>query len=551
MNISDKKVLLFGSAISIWEPSTIANGQTVSNVLLKFLFGESTISHWRSLKCHEWYSDLPFEHINDCCPIDLSKFYSKLFNTSIPNYFHKEIVNWACNGQVKALLTTNYDQGIERTLSIENNINVFYEPEKYDDTKTSYFKLHGSAEAPSSMVYKLGQESMLPLAKKRILNEIIKGSQLIVLGYSGIDFEICPSIIDSQPKKIIWYVRPGKKEKETVGYKLVCKHMEVIRKEWDLKNGLPWRTSTEELTQSKTIEEHILNQLDQEINSDHKIEWILNLCNKIGYPNYSRKLLSKSYNQKNIDHIAIAQDASNDFHAGLYKNAAKKFKADYKINVNSMNYNEAVISLTKQIESLLCCGSFVKAFTTFFYAYYINYKYCGNIRRSYIDNKIVRILVELNRIISTLNVNLPNRLLKYISQRNIEYFETSGDVFEMYAAKEHLMEFTENTTYDTGFEHLGVPVSFSRSTRLKMQDTSEKDLLKLCYCTVREMGCNAEAWKLASMLKLLDPDNIQLWNNRQKECISLLQQTYLCKKIHLFLIWRKYQRIKSKRKKAY
>ena len=548
MHIGDKKVLLFGSGISIWEPSTIASGQTVSNTLLSYLFGKSTIEGWRSSKYHKWYDDLPFEHINDCCPIDLSTFYSKLFNTAIPNYFHKEIVNLAESGQVKALLTTNYDQGIERALSTENNINVFFEPEKYERTKTSYFKLHGSAEEPSSMVYKLAQESKLSAAKKRVLNEIVKGNQLIIIGYSGIDFEICPSIIDSQPKEILWYVKPGETgENETVGYKLVRKHIKVIRKEWDLKKGLPWKTSTEELSLSETVDVDILNQLDQQINDDYKIEWALNLCSKIGYPKYSRKLLNKSNNQKHIKHMT--QDASTDFHAGLYRNAANKFKADFKNKVKLKNYNDAVISLTNQIESLLCYGSFVKAFTTFLYVYYFSYKYCGNIRRSYIDNKIVRILVELNRIMSALNVNLPNRFQNYISQRNIEYFETIGDVFELYAAKEHLMEFTNGSTYEEGFKHLGVPVSFSRSTRLKMQDDSEKDLLKLYYCTVKKMGCNAEAWKLSLMLEFIDPDK-SLWKKRRKECFFSLQQTFLCKNIHYFLIWRKCKKINFNSKKT-
>jgi len=548
----DKKVLLFGSAISIWEPSTIANGRTISNVLLNYLFGKSSVESWMSPEYLTWLSNLPFEHINDCCPIDLSTFYSKLLNTSTPNFFHKEIAKLADNGQVKALLTTNYDQGIEHALSIENNVNVFYEPEKYNNSKTSYFKLHGSAESPSSMVYRLAQESKLPTEKRKILNKIIKGNQLVIIGYSGIDFEICPSIIDSQPKEILWYVRPkdknkDKEEEETVGYKFVSQHIKVTRKEWDLENGLPWKTTSEKLSVAKTIDENILNQLDKEINGDDKLLWALNLCSKIGYPKYSTKLLAKSHSHRKIDYIK--QDALADFHAGRYKDAANKFKIDSQNKLKTKNYNEAVISLTNRIESLLCYGSFVKAIVAFFSAYLISHKYCNNISHPYIDNKIVRVLVELNRIMSMFKVNLPNRLQIKILERNIKYFETNGDVFEMYTAKEHHMEFTENNTYEAGFKHLSVPVGFSRSTRLKMENNSEINLLKKSYYTVRRMGCNAEAWKLASMLKLLDRNKL-LWKKRQKECVSLLQQTYLCRIIHSLLIWRKCQRINANRKKS-
>ena len=57
------------------------------------------------------------------------------------------------------------------------------------------------------MVYQLSQEGEMARWKEKFLRQLLRGKTLLVIGYSGFDFEICPEIISSRVKNVIWISR--------------------------------------------------------------------------------------------------------------------------------------------------------------------------------------------------------------------------------------------------------------------------------------------------------------------------------------------------------
>src|SRR5581483_3293431 len=77
-----------------------------------------------------------------------------------------------------------------------------------------YFKIHGSLEpSPSkydgSVIFSLRHETILPDWKRQLLRQLLDGRQLVVLGYSGSDFEICPELQKAGASRILWLFRDG------------------------------------------------------------------------------------------------------------------------------------------------------------------------------------------------------------------------------------------------------------------------------------------------------------------------------------------------------
>lgn len=78
-----------------------------------------------------------------------------------------------------------------------------------------YMKIHGSTDDPSgeSLVFRLQQEGVLKPWKRQAFRQAIQGKDLLIIGYSGSDFDICPEIPLAKPEHIIWNVRTAEEDR--------------------------------------------------------------------------------------------------------------------------------------------------------------------------------------------------------------------------------------------------------------------------------------------------------------------------------------------------
>jgi hypothetical protein len=108
------------------------------------------------------------------------------------------------------VVTLNYDQLIEEALSNAdwNIIRVAtrkeYQAWRNERNASLLLKLHGSFHEPDTIVATLSTEHGLAQWKRELIKQIVANKVLVVIGYSGYDFDVCPTLLNSNPKFVYW-----------------------------------------------------------------------------------------------------------------------------------------------------------------------------------------------------------------------------------------------------------------------------------------------------------------------------------------------------------
>lgn len=189
--------LLVGSAVSI--ASGLPAGQQVGALLANLLAEDIPA---RSL-VRRLVMGTAFEHIMEACPApdELRRIVAGIYNKDKANDCHDAIARLVRAGAVRHVITTNYDLCLERAFR-SIGIQRVVRPEHLDRCKRglpTYFKIHGCASDPDSLVFTLSGEPALVKWKRDLLTQLVEGHRLVVIGYSGLDFEICPELLQLKP----------------------------------------------------------------------------------------------------------------------------------------------------------------------------------------------------------------------------------------------------------------------------------------------------------------------------------------------------------------
>ena len=200
-------VAFLGSAISIWAPTNLPTGKAFSKAIFRALFHESgrVKDPLGEEQLEKLFSKIPFEIVMEQCPDPqtLTTLLTDIFRITEYNDIHRLFAESLINDRVAAVVTTNYDCCIERAIAdvvgcpVGSSMGPVKRVTADRDWNSRvaerlYFKIHGSADDPSSesLVFRLRQESVLPSWKRSLLESVIKDRTLLLLGYSGLDFEI-------------------------------------------------------------------------------------------------------------------------------------------------------------------------------------------------------------------------------------------------------------------------------------------------------------------------------------------------------------------------
>jgi SIR2-like domain len=209
---SGRPAVLVGSAISQFSPTDLpAGGQLASQLL------DSLLPWPRWLRKDA--QAIPFEGILECYPrqSELQELILSIYGQRTPaNLLHKCLADGLGSGIVGAVITTNYDLAMDSHLA-NHDVAIVRGERDFRAWKLGkarrpvYFKIHGSAEREyaDTLVFTLKHEGILTNWKRELLQEILNGRDLIVLGYSGKDFELCPAIASLHARRVYWLQPPN------------------------------------------------------------------------------------------------------------------------------------------------------------------------------------------------------------------------------------------------------------------------------------------------------------------------------------------------------
>jgi len=210
-------VIFAGSGVSIWRPTGLANGTSVTDSIRSIIFED-----FEPLKKEPELKDLlesltkwfPFEHLFELSPnkTKANDLLAETYDCSVFNPVHKSIAKAFANGKVSHIITTNYDKCFEAALEEVSSLRfktIVNEEDALkslsDDYSKFYFKIHGTAEKTDrNLIFTLRDEGLLPKGKRGLLKNLLTNRVCLFIGYSGYDFDLCPLIARIPNVKIIW-----------------------------------------------------------------------------------------------------------------------------------------------------------------------------------------------------------------------------------------------------------------------------------------------------------------------------------------------------------
>ena len=224
--MSDEKfVVVAGSGISKASPSNLPSWWEYNLILLEELnaSASSLLPEGEHALTSNLMDYIPVVSVSDFLTRGaMGKEYFpllKLLDSSSPNNIHYGLAFLAQRGQLKAIITTNFDTLLEQAF---HNIGVPYRLlinendylNSKDKPECLIIKIHGSVTDEGSLIDTVTQKMKgLPQFKKQKLDQLFQAYHVYVLGYSGEDFRFGNNYlpIDTTLNNlgVHWIMHPG------------------------------------------------------------------------------------------------------------------------------------------------------------------------------------------------------------------------------------------------------------------------------------------------------------------------------------------------------
>src|SRR5712692_1771615 len=210
-------VLLVGSYVSTFSPTNLPTGMHFTKYVFDLLFGPERTSGGAWPKWLERdFQQVPFEVVMQNYPDRqaIRRSVQRVFGASRVNSVHKIFAEAVSNRNVRSIITTNYDLCLDAEFEQVGEISKIWDKrtwelhrDRLDGSSMVYWKIHGTARAGEldSLVIDLSTEGRMDEWKQELLAKLLKDKSLVIVGYSGRDFEICPALAyHTHPRHVLW-----------------------------------------------------------------------------------------------------------------------------------------------------------------------------------------------------------------------------------------------------------------------------------------------------------------------------------------------------------
>ena len=224
----ENSVLLTGAGISIPNPANLPNWSSFSSSLVNALCqnAEEVLGSEFTSAVSDALQDVTPELVMSVARLthrDLQALMQPFLGGS-PNALHEGIANAASEQKLKVLITTNYDNYLERAFSDAKISFDCLRTERdfaswlsgSNDDRYVIAKLHGCASAPESLrMNKANLQGGLSAVKTEFLRRVLVSKHLFVLGYSGADLmkghdHLSLQYLKNDIQNVTWNIHGGK-----------------------------------------------------------------------------------------------------------------------------------------------------------------------------------------------------------------------------------------------------------------------------------------------------------------------------------------------------
>lgn len=576
-------VLLLGSGISLWSPTNLPTGKDLKDGIFAAVFrdelGRPISSPEKQLA--DLYSPLPFEVVNSRCPDTdrLRALLAKLFLVFTPNPVHRLIAELAEDESVHSIITPNYDCALDQALAdayqgkvarkIGDIHRIFADtdvPNNHSSQTRTYLKLHGSADDASlrSLVFHLNQEGMLNLWKRDVFRRLIRGRAVLIIGYSGTDFDITPEIPHAEPSIVIWNRRDWDEDDVHPNPVAVANKIPTVFLIGDMRKVLS-RMFRPVQADFGTFDLDFEEMLRGEFTLLERQIWRVRLLNSLTFNTLSLSEIEKLKQVKHDPHLEaelLSEFAGASASFGRYRDAALAHEqAARTLETSIGNEEQSLGQLLLASDAWRSHGHFIRAFRLHRRASRRLNRLqlaSSSLEAAFLRNEAL-LLLPLYELLSTLRLGpLANKVQSLASETIQEASQIYRELGEWYPLQqlrlwserfdldpEVTTVFDEYRTYPSleGYIQLNFPMgrmmAFRHGIRLgripiSAESASQAESLAL---EAKQLGITPEVWKL-HLLKLgkyRDSSNV-------RDSLSEFRRAFMaCQYTLLFRLWQLYQ----------
>ena len=419
-NFSEIPTVLVGSGVSLWQPTGLPSGQDFTRAMYSVLFKrgltlsaieEKLLGKIFGLIWSKEFSGMPFEHLMECCPSEekANLLINRLYTARRPNAIHEALARGLKNGLIYSIITTNYDCCIDSALEkIDNkHIKVVTGEQARDAFELCdapcYFKIHGSTEPgmEQTPMFSLKHEGLLDPDKRRLLARLTANRPLVLVGYSGLDFELCPEIERGDIKEIIWndlYDEPpsisSKRLLEKKGGCLIYGDMRVFTQNWLGTTHFPEKTADKTDAVKSAVEEVFTNE---EI-----ALWRIKTLNSLGLPSLVLKAIDGAEISSDNSYFEFIHLGRAHFHAGRYKTAQRNFRKAVKEGISQRDSIKAADAALEISDAYRSFGAPLRAY---FCTWIVDILRCDNLKTKKLIKQalVIKDFLEIIRAVKRLS----------------------------------------------------------------------------------------------------------------------------------------------------
>jgi len=521
----DPPILFLGIAVSMWPPTNIPSGIHIQSLLFDYFFSDF-FNNKEAKEFKELWKNIPFENIFENCPQinKIGLYLQDYFNISKFNSIHIALADAMDKGLIKHVISPNYDLCLDVLLRGKKDISIIRNETDYGrvrNRKKVYFKIHGSADDPNidNLVFTLSQEGKLLDWKKELLYDLVENKNLLIIGYSGLDFDICPELMNIKIKNVFWNFRNSINN----GNDLTFNAQSLLNK----KNGQTLIGDLRDLVEKMffpVCKDNVIftdffqKNLVKCISNSDRLIWRSNIFNSIGCPGFTLRTIDDLKNN-NVDlGYSLNAEAQGYFNSGKYKKAAKIFG-------NSKNHKN--LTVVKMIEftliasnAWLCYGNILWAIKFLIKAYKMTKKLNDDLQRSKSNAECnLKELFIWEAVSRVMGKFLRNGIPNIFKRRIIKLLNFSGQIFNKtgqyyllqqiydYMKLLNLKESDLNLSFDLkpsnfSYRHLGYFLAESMAWRRLIKEKRNiltEDDFKYYWKYSIKLEIHPEIWKLARL----------------------------------------------------
>jgi len=195
--------------------------------------------------------------------------------------------------------------------------------------------------------------------KRELVEKLMRDRVLLIVGYSGFDFEVCPQVPKAKPVRVVWNFRTDEDLQKSPGCRrLVADGITVESLIGDMRTVLELLGCTDSPTTISNVTFGIDSLLTATFSRREIILWCANVLNSMGHGRLSLHALKQLGAKQDANYEILKAYAESEHHRGKYRDAERSYLRVAKLAPDEVSQRIAILDASDEAR---CFGHWRRA----------------------------------------------------------------------------------------------------------------------------------------------------------------------------------------------